>query len=519
MREKHVNINSVITENERLRSKRRRTGVLVSYLYTIAQVVVNLIYVPLLLSIIGRTEYGLYQTVGAIMSYLISVNSILSAGISRFYCMYKAKNDDKMMESTLSIAKRLYWGVSAVAVLVVVLLIPVMRAAYASSYTPVQLDECSAMLVVLAINMVITFNNTINIAAINANERFVFMKSTQLLTLVAQPFLIILLGRFFPNAITITVVVLVMNILCASVQRIYAQGFLRIRYTFHGWNKQLIRSLLGYSGTIVLVMVADQIFWNSGKLLIGYFSGADFVAVFGVGSQIYSAYLFAGMAISGVFFQRVSDLVHARHDMKAVSELFARVGRISFTALFLIFGGFLFLGKDFVTLWAGDEYLDAYWVAIAVMAPMTIDLIQNLGLTILQVLDKYAFRGYIYIVLSIANILISLIMIPRWGIVGAALSSGMCMFVGNGLIMNWYYRKYTGIDIGLFWKEVLRCGLPLVGVVFAMVIVRIIFPVKTLNWAELVILGLIYFASYCAIYWKFCSNEWERQSFCSVLMK
>ena len=41
------------------RSERRRTGIVLSYVYTVAQVVVNLLYVPILLRGNGDSEYGL----------------------------------------------------------------------------------------------------------------------------------------------------------------------------------------------------------------------------------------------------------------------------------------------------------------------------------------------------------------------------------------------------------------------------------------------------------------------------
>ena len=54
---------------------KRRKGVLASYVYSIAQVVVSLVYVPLLLAGIGQNEYGLYQLVGSLVAYLSIANS------------------------------------------------------------------------------------------------------------------------------------------------------------------------------------------------------------------------------------------------------------------------------------------------------------------------------------------------------------------------------------------------------------------------------------------------------------
>lgn len=496
-------------DEENRRSLRRQRGVIVSYAYTVVQVAVNLAYVPLLLSVIGRDEYGLYQLVGSIMAYIVSINSVLSAGVARYYGIYKAAGDERMMESTLAMARRIYLILSVVAIAVAALLVPVLRSVYAGSFSAAQLDELAAMVMVLAVNTAVTFNNTVSIAAINANERFVFLKGTQLLTLVVQPVLVLALGSIFHNALVITIVVLSMNALCAALQRLYADNILHVRATFHGWDKGLLKGLFAFSVGIVMVTVADQVFWNSGKLIVGYFNGAGTVAVYGIGAQIYSTYMSAGMAISGVFFQRVSDLV-CSGDLGEVSALFARVGRVAFAVLFLILGGFLVLGRDFVSLWAGQGYGDAFWVAVAVMIPLTVDLIQNLGLTILQVMNRYAFRGKVYLALAAVNILVSVFVVPRWGTVGSAVSSGVCMFLGNGIVMNWYYQARAGLDMKLFWREVASCGAPLVVVAAAFVAVRALMPVGCLDWVQLVLLGLAYLLVYLAVYLGISANFQER---------
>ena len=51
-------------------SKRRRIGIVLSYAYTISQVIVNLLYVPILLRGIGASEYGYIKSLG--QSWLIS---------------------------------------------------------------------------------------------------------------------------------------------------------------------------------------------------------------------------------------------------------------------------------------------------------------------------------------------------------------------------------------------------------------------------------------------------------------
>ena len=41
---------------------------------------------------------------------------------------------------------------------------------------------------------------------------------------------------------------------------------------------------MSFSGGIIMATIADQIFWKTDQLIVGYLFGAEFVAVYSVGS-------------------------------------------------------------------------------------------------------------------------------------------------------------------------------------------------------------------------------------------
>ena len=500
-------------------SSGRRKGVLVSYVYTICSIVVQLIYVPILLSVIGQVEYGLYQLIGSVISYIVSINSILAAGVGRFYCMYKAQDDRRNMENTLAIAKRMYWLMSGITLVAMVAISFVFQAVYRSSFTGEQLNECVAMLLVLGVNCVVTMNNAINIAVITANERFVFLKGSQSIALVTQPVLVILLTGVFPNALSVTCVVLAMNAGCALVQRLYVSNVLKEHYTYHGWDGSLAKGLVRFSAVIVLVTLADQIFWKTDQLIVGYLYGAAPVAVYAVGAQVYSAYMTIGIAISSVFLPRVSELYHHMRDIDAISELFTKVGRISLMVCLLILGGFAIFGRDFIALWAGDSFADAYLIALIIMIPFTVDLIQNLGLTILQVMDKYLFRGAMYLAIALLNIPLTVFLLLNVGLVGAALSTAVAMFIGNVLIMNWYYKTKTGLDIAGFWKSMAGIFLPEFTLTILFAAAYWLLPIPHESWPVFIGCALLFVVLYVVILRFISMRDYEKGLFDGVLRK
>lgn len=488
----------------------RRVGALISYVYMAASVVVQLIYVPLLLRSIGQDEYGMYQLIGSIMAYVISINGVLSAGVGRYYCKYIAEGDQIHAENTLAISRRIYWIMSAVALIVIGVLAAAFRNVYLGSFTTAQIDECVAMIFVLGINMVVTMNNAISIAAITAHERYVFLKLSSLVVLLVQPVLVITLTGLFPNALTVTLVILLMNATCALVQSLYRRNVLQVGRHYYGWDSRLAKGLLGFSGAIIMVTLADQIFWKADQLIIGYMYGAGPVAIYAVGAQIYYVYMNIGTAAGAVFLPRVSELYHRDHDVAGISDLFIKFGRLNCLLLLFILGGFTVFGQDFIYIWIGEGYFDSYLVALLVMVPFTIDLIQNLGLTILQVMNQYHFRGVMYLAIAVLNIFLTFAFLSILGLPGAAISTGVSMVVGNGFIMNWYYSKRVGLDIPRFWKEIVRVALP---AVLAALVSAAAYSFLPFAHGELVsfILGcLLYGLVYALLEWAIGMNAYEK---------
>lgn len=99
-----------------------------------------------------------------------------------------------------------------------------------------------------------------------------------------------------------------------------------------------------------------------------------------------------------------------------LTNLFIRVGRLQFIVIALIVSGFTAFGQAFITLWAGKDYHDAYWVAILTMFPLCVPLIQNIGLTIVTAQNKHQFRSIIYMIIAILNVVTTYIAVPYCGI-------------------------------------------------------------------------------------------------------
>lgn len=134
----------------------------------------------------------------------------------------------------------------------------------------------------------------------------------------------------------------------------------------------------------------------------------------------------------------------------------AKVGRIQAIILGLILSGFVFLGIPFVKIWAGSEYVDSYTVALLLIAPVTVPLIQNLGIEIQRAKNMHKARAIVYLFIALANVALSIPLIKVMGPAGAALGTAISLIAGNIFFMNWYYHARIGMNMFYFWKEIAK---------------------------------------------------------------
>ena len=122
--------------------------------------------------------------------------------------------------------------------------------------------------------------------------------------------------------------------------------------------------------------------------------------------------------------------------------------------------------------------------------------------------NKHKFRSIVYLIIAIVNVLTTAIAVNYWGIIGAAACSAASYIIGQGFIMNWYYWKKTGIDIPMFWKNIIKMSLAPVIMITAGII--ICHYVELESWILLLMGIAIYLICYIPIVWFTGMNKYEK---------
>ena len=174
-------------------------------------------------------------------------------------------------------------------------------------------------------------------------------------------------------------------------------------------------------------------------------------------------YMALSIAISGVYLPHVTEMIARKEPVSHLSMLFIKIGRWQYYLLGLVATGFIIFGREFIHMWAGDGFEEAYGITLLIILPFTIDLIQNIGNSILQAKNCYDFRAKVLFVSGVFSLGFAIPLGIRFGGTGCAFATGLSMLLGNGLVMNWFYARRIHLAIGEFWRQIGRISLVVLG--------------------------------------------------------
>jgi len=494
-----------------------KAGALLSYIYMGLGYLVSIIYTPIMLRLLGQSEYGLYSLATSIVSFLGVLNFGFGSTYTHYYLQYKVQDDKDKIATLNGMFLIIFSFIGVIAVMAGTIIIINADIIIGDKLSLSELSKIKILMFILVINLAFTFPNIVFTSHITANEKFVFQKLLQIVQLVANPFVILPVLLMGYSSIGMVIATTVLNLFIEIINIKYCLKRLKMKFLFNNFDFKLMKEMTIFSSYIFLNLVIDQINWNVDKLLIGRFHGTVSVAVYGVASQLNNYYMMISTAISSVFIPRVHRIVASSNDNKALTELFIKIGRLQFIILSLISTGLIFFGRPFINMWAGYNYDDSYKIVLILILSESISLIQNIGIEIQQAKNMHRFRSFVYFLIALVNIIISIPLTKLYKGIGAAFGTALGIIIGNGLIMNLYYYFKVGINIKLFWKQIIILSKALIIPVFAGLLINRF--VNLYNILNFLCFGIIYVIIFCISMWFLGINQYEKDLFQKPIIK
>lgn len=494
-------------------SKQLKLGALMSYVAIAINIVTGLLYTPWMIHSIGRENFGLYTLAMSVISLFV-FDFGLSSAVTRFIAMYLAEGRQDKADNCLGLVYRLYLIIDVVLFLILVGVFFFIPQIY-KELSPDEIQKFEVVYCVAALYSVISFPFIPVNGVLTAHEKFIQLKicdvAHKLIIVVAMSACLLMGGGLYS---------LVIVNAAAGVLTILFKLYCIRRYTpqsvsLHYSNKSEFREILGFSGWVTVIAVAQRCVFNLAPSILGALSGSTAIAILGIAITLEGYTYTFSSAINGMFLPKVSRIV--ADEKGDILPLMIRVGRIMIYVISLIVFGVVILGRDFIQLWVGPDFNESYFCAVLIILPSLLQLPQDIGIQTIYAKNKVRKLSTVYLVMAATNIAGAIILTPSLGALGICIS--ICIaYIIRTIGMDVIFYRDLHIDVFAFFREtIVKMAMPLA--LTLIIGFGFYYMIPLHSWVGLVVKGCLFVLGYCVVMFTMSMNSSEKELLVSIFRK
>lgn len=429
-------------------NKQIRKGIALSYSTIVVNSLSNILLTPGLIATVGQSNYGVYQTIYAFAANLVVIDIGTGTMMTRFLSIYLADKNEKEVNNYSALGIVLSSICAIVALFAGAIMFLYIDSIYGSKFTPAEMQEAKVLFVLMILNVAISMMDKAFLGIINAHERFTVSKSTVLLKILFRIVAIITIIVLKGSVVWISIAELT-----ASVVTIIAMiGYIMIRLHVHPHlyhiDKNLIIASSTFMAAIVFNNIVNQINLSLDKILIGAIVSTTAVTIYQVGLIIVNANNQIANSASNIFLPKITKSIYSGSDMDEIVKIAVKPGRLNYIITGMILIEFMLFGKEFLSIWMkSNGYEQSYWIVIMLFVAYLIPHIEIATGSILDAMNKRMVRSVILAGIAIINGIGTALILPYYGILGAAFMTMITVLIGQGVILNIYFQRFLHVDI------------------------------------------------------------------------
>jgi O-antigen/teichoic acid export membrane protein len=253
-------------------------------------------------------------------------------------------------------------------------------------------------------------------------------------------------------------------------------NFRYIQLGFTDFNMNHIKNLFSFSLWGFIASGGALIYTNTDTILIGYFMSAADVGIYRVAFQLAGAAAFILGSFSTVLYPKISEW-HTKGNLQMIEKTVSRAIMYSLVLAIPVTAGALFFSDKLMYFCYGESFESGSVTLIVLCLVQIATIFMTLETMCLSAMDMPHLSFRVTGISAILNIVLNIVLIPRYGIVGAAVATLFTLTV-NALYANALLRSFIRISLekkllyNIFFASFLMSGFLLVYV--------LVIPVSTL---------------------------------------
>ncbi len=408
-----------------------------------ANAVVAFFMMPFVVRSLGDRMYGFWTLVATFLGYYGLLDFGLSSAVHRHIGWALGAGDREKSGQVFNTALLLY-SVLGLAALVVTGVLAALAPVICRS--PQDASLFWRVILILGVSNAIGFPLRTFGGVLAAQLRYDIMSALELVSLFVRTALVVWVVASGHGVLALAWVTFLSGIpssvLCVYFSKRSLPG---LRFSLREWRGGEARRLLSYSSFAFIAQVADRLRFHVDAFVIMAFVSLSAVTHYNVAAMLSQYFIGFVVAFMGVF-QGVFSWQHGAGDRDAMRKTFFFATKLSVCISAFVGFGLIVWGKPFIERWMGRKYLDAYPCLVFLVAGCLCALSQNPSVSLLFSTAKHRFYALFNSIEGVANLLLSIALVHRFGIVGVAFGTFLPMVIMKLVIQPIYVCRVSSIS-------------------------------------------------------------------------
>lgn len=490
-----------------MKTSQLKVGAVLSYVSIFFNILAGLIYTPWMIGKIGQSDFGVFTLANSLIT-LFLIDFGLSSATARFIAKYRAEHDEESMNIFLSAVYKLYIIIDVVVLIAFVVIFLFIDLIYAN-LTPLEIEKFKIVYCIAATYSLISFPCVTFNGILKAFEVFIPLKTADLIQRVGAVCLTIITLLCGGGLYSIVIVNVIMGLISCVIKFYYVKQNVNIKFVKN--TKAQYKEIFAFSIWSTIWGLAERLIFNITPTIIGIVvtSASATIAVFGIVTTIEGYVYMITTAISGMFLSKIMRIIRDDSNGEKLTTLAVNVGKFQFTLNGLIVVGFFLIGKEFILLWMGEDYILAYYGVLLVAIPEVFYNSLQIANTTIVAQNLIKYQAYIHIVIGICNLFLSTLLSHFWGVIGASISICIVFLIRIFLTLVLIGKKLK-INLSVYIRE---CYIQMMfPSIFTSIICYLIFNIfDASTWSMCIVKGAIIVLVYMIFIMIFSFSRNERR--------
>lgn len=492
----------------RMLFKSKKIGVILSYITVICNMLSNLILVPFYLRTLGVDAYGFYQYVYSLAQYAMILDFGIVTIVTKYLSIYRVNGTHRDEENFLGHV-RIIVAFSITIITVIGIICYFNLNGLIINRTETEIALAKVMLWIMVGRIMLAIIQHYFDGILLAYEQYVIQRGLSVVRIITKIIFIFLFVIVSDSVVGIVVGDLCASVLCLIISIVIAKRKIQYKAKLYAFDKILFKDAMVLALALMLQSIVTYANNALDKYIVGSFLNNSAVTIYSMALLIYEVFQDMTISVNSVFLPQVSKTIASGGTGEDITNTVIKVGRFQCVLCMGMFCGFALFGKQFLILWAHSDIGEAWDMSMILMIGAIVPLCETTCLSVLAVKNKRMFRSLVLLAIAVCNIVLSIILLKRIGIIGVAIGTMISVLIGNTLVMNLYYKTKMKLNVNRIFTEVF----PRIGIA-AVITSVFILPLRLYVKNNLLtfFLGIIGFSIiYAFLLYHIALNDEEKQ--------